>query len=48
MDFLERIFRFSPDGGGGSSELLIMVLVALAVLTLISENPSLATRQENG
>jgi hypothetical protein len=38
MDFIERIFGVSPDGGDGSLELLcvaiIVVAVAVAVYTL--------------
>lgn len=26
MDFIERIFGFSPDGGSGSFELLLFVI----------------------
>jgi hypothetical protein len=34
MDFIERIFGISPDGGSGSLEILLLVapLVALALL----------------
>jgi hypothetical protein len=33
MDFIERLFGISPDGGDGSTELIwIAVLVLLAVL----------------
>jgi hypothetical protein len=34
MDFIERLFGFSPDGGDGSFELLLFAipLVAIAVL----------------
>lgn len=33
MDFIERMFGISPDGGDGSTELMIIaVLVLIAVL----------------
>jgi hypothetical protein len=33
MDFIERMFGISPDGGDGSTELMILaVLVLIAVL----------------
>ncbi|HYW42127.1 MAG TPA: hypothetical protein VE959_04675 [Bryobacteraceae bacterium] len=31
MDFLERIFNLSPDGGNGVSELIILACLLLAV-----------------
>jgi hypothetical protein len=34
MDFIERIFGISPDGGDGSTELMlltVLVLIAVAV-----------------
>jgi len=31
MDFIERYFGFSPDGGDGSTEILILVALSLAV-----------------
>jgi hypothetical protein len=34
MDFIERLFGFSPDGGDGSTELMIVggfVLIAVLV-----------------
>lgn len=34
MDFIERWFGFSPDGGDGSTELLYIVALA-AVLALV-------------
>jgi hypothetical protein len=34
MDFIERWFGFSPDGGDGSTELLYIVVIAL-VLALV-------------
>jgi len=32
MDFIERLFGFSPDGGDGSTELLWLGVLALGVL----------------
>jgi hypothetical protein len=34
MDFIERLFGFSPDGGDGSFELLLFA-IPLAVLALL-------------
>ncbi|MBZ5585745.1 MAG: hypothetical protein LAQ30_26830 [Acidobacteriia bacterium] len=31
MDFIERIFHISPDGGSGATELLILAALALIV-----------------
>jgi hypothetical protein len=31
MDFIERWFGFSPDGGDGSTELLYIVVIALVL-----------------
>jgi MYXO-CTERM domain-containing protein len=32
MDFIERLFGISPDGGDGSTELLYLAAVAAIVL----------------
>jgi hypothetical protein len=33
MDFIERLFGFSPDGGDGSTELMIVgVFVLIAIV----------------
>ena len=32
MDFFERLFGFSPDGGTGSLELALVLLLAIALL----------------
>jgi hypothetical protein len=32
MDFIERWLGFSPDGGDGSTEMLYIVVVVLALL----------------
>jgi hypothetical protein len=34
MDFIERIFGISPDGGSGSFELMLIVVPILCVLLL--------------
>jgi hypothetical protein len=31
MDFLERIFAISPDGGSGATELAVFGVIALAL-----------------
>jgi len=36
MDFIEKWFGFSPDGGDGSTELLYIVLVALVLAMIVS------------
>jgi hypothetical protein len=36
MDFIERLFGISPDGGDGSTELLYFgVLIAIAAIILV-------------
>jgi hypothetical protein len=35
MDWIEQIFGFSPDGGDGSTEALIVVACTIALATLI-------------
>ena len=51
MDFIERWFGFSPDGGSGSLEitLIIVALVVLAAPLLVSKFNSAArlTRKTN-
>jgi hypothetical protein len=34
MDFIERIFGVSPDGGSGSLELLLFLVPIVAVLAI--------------
>ena len=34
MDFIERWFGLSPDGGSGAMEFLILVVAALAIVAL--------------
>jgi hypothetical protein len=42
MDWIEQIFGFSPDGGDGSTEALIVVACTIALATLIvAINPRL-------
>ena len=36
MDWIEQIFGFSPDGGNGSTEALIVVACTIALATLMS------------
>jgi hypothetical protein len=35
MDFMERIFGVSPDGGSGAFELLLFLIPAAAVAALM-------------
>jgi len=35
MDFIERIFGFSPDGGSGSFEFLLFALPIAGVIYLV-------------
>lgn len=39
MDFLERLFSFSPDGGNGSAEVTVMVVLMLAIQLLVKFRP---------
>jgi hypothetical protein len=32
MDFIERVFGLSPDGGNGSTEALILLAITLVLL----------------
>jgi hypothetical protein len=34
MDFIERLFGISPDGGDGSTEVLIIGVIVLLIVTL--------------
>jgi hypothetical protein len=36
MDFIERLLHFSPDGGNGSSEFLIVILVVVTFISMVS------------
>jgi hypothetical protein len=36
MDFIERIFGISPDGGSGSLELLLFLLPVVGIYLLYS------------
>jgi hypothetical protein len=43
MDFIERIFGISPDGGSGSFELMLIVVPILCLLLIYwyrSKRPS--------
>ena len=45
MDFIERWFGLSPDGGDGSVELMILAAVAVAVICIaVACIPALRTR----
>jgi hypothetical protein len=35
MDFIERLFGVSPDGGDGSLELFWMLAIVVAVLAIV-------------
>ena len=37
MDFIERIFGVSPDGGNGTLELLYLVSIAAAIAVISRE-----------
>ena len=43
MDWIERWFNVSPDGGDGSLELLIVAVLALVIVGLLSKHA--ATRR---
>ena len=43
MDFIERIFGFSPDGGSGAFELLLF-LIPIAGLYILYRKRSSAAR----
>jgi len=31
MDFIEKLFHLTPDGGGGATELALFIVTAVAV-----------------
>jgi hypothetical protein len=35
MDFIERIFGVSPDGGNGSTEAIILLAVTIALAMVV-------------
>jgi hypothetical protein len=35
MDFIERIFGISPDGGNGSFELLLFLIPTVAIVAVV-------------
>lgn len=47
MDFIERIFGISPDGGDGSTEVLIVTAV-LAVIVVVAVTRMLKRRADTG
>jgi hypothetical protein len=44
MDFIERAFGVSADGGNGTLELLYLMCIATAILLLVRERSSRAQR----
>ncbi len=42
MDFIERIFHMSPDGGSGLTESLVLLVVALVPLAFAALRASAA------
>ena len=36
MDFIERLLHISPDGGNGSSEFLIAILIVVTVISVVA------------
>jgi hypothetical protein len=44
MDFIERIFGFSPDGGSGSFEFLLFALPIAGVIYLVRRRRTRAKR----
>ena len=45
MDFIERIFGFSPDGGSGAFELLLF-LIPIAGIAILYTRRKRAVRRE--
>jgi hypothetical protein len=35
MDFIERLFGFSPDNGDGSTEILWLAVLAIAIAAFV-------------
>ena len=44
MDFIERLWHLSPDGGTGTFELLLL-LIPLAIAALVRRRPATRTRR---
>jgi len=44
MDFIERLWHISPDGGTGTFELLLL-LVPLAIAIVLWRRPATRTRR---
>ncbi len=36
MDFIERFLHISPDGGNGSSEFMIAILIVATIISLVT------------
>lgn len=47
MDFIERIFGISPDGGDGSTEVLLVTAV-LAVIVAVAVTRMVRRRTDSG
>ena len=37
MDFVEQLFGISPDGGSGTTEAVVIILLTLAVVVLLGK-----------
>ena len=46
MDFIERIFGFSPDGGSGSFEFLLFALPIAGIAYLVVRRRQRARRKD--
>lgn len=44
MDFIERLFHFSPDSSSGSFESLLVAIACFAVATLFLNRRRLSSR----
>jgi len=45
MDIIERVFHFSPDGGSGLIEGLLLLLAFLIIVTLVLDHCGVRRRR---
>jgi hypothetical protein len=43
MDFIERLFGVSPDGGDGSAELMIVAAIVIVLAGILWSRPTVRT-----
>ena len=46
MDLLERLFGFAPDGGNGTAELMLFVIVMALVVFVVQRRRQASPRRQ--